>query len=304
LAEKGDRRTVFIFLDTDKHVSAFDTLLALDLFPEAEILHYAGVEEEDAQRIITDSMFPRGPSGARHTKLFLGGSDVEKVNRILEIAKKTMFPPFELAVVVDPRGAYTTASAAVAKTIPLLIDPRFNDLKGRTVTVLAGTGPVGTTAAYLYASERARVRITSRSLERAQEASERVNRRLGVELASGFKADDDESIGRAIEGAEIILSTGAQGIQLLSRDVLSKHGGSCRVVADVNAVPPTGVEGLEPGSDGDLFAEGVRGVGALSIGALKKKVEAELLRQAVEAKSGIFDFKVAYRIARSLAAKH
>ena len=136
---KPTKKTVFIFLDTDKHASPFDILTAVDLFPDAQILTYSNVAPEDSKRIIQDSMFPRGPDGAKQTKLFIGGQDVEKAIQILEIAKKSMFPPFELAVIVDPRGAYTTASAAVAKTLLTSIEKGLGDFKGKTVTVLAGT---------------------------------------------------------------------------------------------------------------------------------------------------------------------
>jgi len=126
-APKKYRKTVIIFLDTDKHASPFDILTAIDLYPEAQILHYSDVNVRDAKRIIQDAMFPRGPGGAKHTKIFIGGQDVEKALGILEVAKSSMFPPFELAVIVDPRGAYTTASAAVAKTLALFIEKGFGN---------------------------------------------------------------------------------------------------------------------------------------------------------------------------------
>ena len=114
---KPNRKKVIIFLDTDKHASPFDMLIAIDLFPEAQILHYSDVSLRDAKRIIQDAMFPRGPAGVKNTKIFIGGQDVEKALGILDVAKKSLFPPFELSVIIDPRGAYTTASAAVAKML-------------------------------------------------------------------------------------------------------------------------------------------------------------------------------------------
>ena len=117
----SSRKDVIIFLDTDKHASPFDMLIAIDLYPEAQILNYSNVEISDAKRIIQDAMFPRGPEGAKHTKVFIGGQDVEKALGILEVVQKSMFPPFELSVIIDPRGAYTTASAAVAKTLKLFV---------------------------------------------------------------------------------------------------------------------------------------------------------------------------------------
>ena len=70
---KPEFKKVFIFLDTDKHASSFDILATIDAFPDAEILKYEGVTSEDAERIVYDAMFPRGPEGARYTKIFLNG---------------------------------------------------------------------------------------------------------------------------------------------------------------------------------------------------------------------------------------
>ena len=64
---------MFIFLDTDKHTSPFDILIGVDLFPDAQILHYSDVNLLDAKRIIQDAMFPRGPGGTNYTKIFIGG---------------------------------------------------------------------------------------------------------------------------------------------------------------------------------------------------------------------------------------
>src|SRR3989304_7898140 len=124
---KPTKKTVILFLDTEKHASPFDILTAIDLFPDAQILTYRNVGPEDSKRIIQDAMFPRGPDGAKRTKVFIGGQDVEKATQMVEIAKKSMFPPFELAVIVDPRGAYTTASAAVARTLSTLMEKNLGD---------------------------------------------------------------------------------------------------------------------------------------------------------------------------------
>lgn len=73
-------KKVFIFLDTDKHASPFDILTTIDLFPESSIMKYENVTPEDAEKIVHDAMFPRGPEGAKHTKLFINGHDPELVN--------------------------------------------------------------------------------------------------------------------------------------------------------------------------------------------------------------------------------
>jgi len=289
---------VFIFLDTDKHASPFDILTTIDVFPDAAILKYEDVTVEDAEKIIYDAMFPRGPEGAKHTKIFINGRDFKRVNDILERAKKCMFPPFELAVIIDPRGAYTTATAAVAKTFELSIERGFGGLEDKAVTVLAGTGPVGQTATRLYASEKANVIVTSRDLQRASSVATKINEEFENEIVRGVEAQTSDEIGKAIENAEIVLSAGAAGTPLLPLDVLKEYGKKCKIVADINAIPPLGVEGLKSKADGEEILPNIFGIGALAIGKLKIKVEAELIKRAAEEPKGIFDYKIAYGIAK------
>ena len=291
-------KKVFIFLDTDKHASPFDILATIDVLPEAKILKYEDVKAEDAELIIYDAMFPRGPEGAKHTKIFINGRNFKRVNEILEKAKKCMFPPFELSVIVDPRGAYTTATAAVAKTLELSLAREFGDLANKTVTVLAGTGPVGQTAARLYASEKANVIVTSRDLQRATSVATKINEEFESERVRGVEAQTPEEVGKTIENAEIILSAGAAGTQLIPLNVLKEYGKKCRIVADINAIPPLGVEGLKSKTDGEEILPNIFGIGALVIGRLKIKVETELIRRAAEEPRGIFDYKIAYEIAK------
>lgn len=298
-------KKIIIFLDTDKHASPFDILTTIDVFPDAMILKYEDVTAEDAEKIVYDAMFPRGPEGAKHTKIFINGRDFKKVKDILERAKKCMFPPFELAVIVDPRGAYTTASAAVAKTLEASLSREFGNLENKTVTVLAGTGPVGQTAARIYASEEAEVILSSRDLQRASAVATKIIDETSNEKVRGVEAQTSEQIGKAIENAEIILAAGAAGIQLLPLDVLKRYGKKCRIVADINAIPPLGVEGLESKADGEEILPNVFGIGALIIGKLKNKIEVALIKRAAEEPKGIFDYKMAYEIGKkSILEKH
>ena len=293
-------KKVFIFLDTDKHASPFDILTTIDVFPEAAILKYEDVTVGDAEKIVYDTMFPRGPEGAKHTKIFINGRDFKRVNEILEKIKQCMFPPFELAIIIDPRGAYTTATAAVAKTLEISLEKRSGNLENKKVTVLAGTGPVGQTAARLYASEKANVIVTSRSLQRASSVAIKINEENKSERAQGVEAQSREEIGKAIETAEIVLSAGAAGIQLLPYDILKEYGKHCMIVADINAIPPLGVEGLKSKADGEEILPNIFGIGALAIGKLKNKIEVGLIERAAGEPKGIFDYEIAYEIAKKV----
>lgn len=291
-------KKVFIFLDTDKHASPFDILTTIDVFPEAAILKFEDVTVEDAERIVYDAMFPRGPEGAKHTKIFINGRDFRKANDILEKVKACMFPPFEVAVMIDPRGAYTTAAAAVAKTLELSLEKGLGTLETRAVTVLAGTGPVGQTAARLYASEKVNVIVTSRDLQKASSVATKINEEFEAERVRGVEAQTSEEIGKAVEGAEIVLSAGAAGTELLPLNVLKQYGKKCRIIADINAIPPLGVEGLDSNTNGKEMLPNIFGIGALAIGKLKNKTETALIRRTAEEPKGVFDFKAAFEIAK------
>jgi hypothetical protein len=297
----SSRKDVIIFLDTDKYASPFDMLVAIDLYPDAQIINYSNVEVSDAKRLIQDAMFPRGPEGAKHTKVFIGGQDVDKALEILKVIKKSMFPPFELSVIVDPRGSNTTASAAVAKTMKLFEEKGFGDFKGKTAAILAGTGPVGVVAARLYASEGGNVVLTSRKLDRATAVADKINEELGTKQVRGAQAGTAEKIGEAIKDADIVLACGAAGIELLPLSVLEKYGQKVKVLGDINAVPPLGIEGMKATHKGKEFTPGKFGIGALAIGPLKIQVEGEMFKQAVENPSGIVDYKDAYALAKKLA---
>jgi hypothetical protein len=296
----SSRKNVIIFLDTDKYASPFDILVAIDLYPDAQIINYSNVEVSDAKRLIQDAMFPRGPEGAKHTKVFIGGQDVDKALEILKVIKKSMFPPFQLSVIVDPRGSNTTASAAVAKTMKLF-EEKFGDFKGKTAAILAGTGPVGVVAARLYASEGGNVVLTSRKLDRATAAADKINEELGAKQVCGAQAASPEEIGEAIKDADVVLACGAAGIELLPLSVLEKYGKKVKVLGDINAVPPLGIEGLKATHKGKEFTPGKFGIGALAIGPLKIQVEGEMFKQAVESPSGIVSYNDAYKLAKKLA---
>jgi hypothetical protein len=293
-------KRVFIFFDTDKHASPFDILTTIDAFPDAAILKYEDVTVEDAEKIVYDAIFPRGPEGVKHTKIFVNGRDFERVNNVLERIKSCMIAPFEAAVIVDPRGAYTTASAAVAKTLELSNLKGLGTLENKSVTVLAGTGPVGQTAARLYASENADVTVTSRSLQKASSVAAKINEESGSEKLRGVEAQTPEQVGKAIEKTEIVLSAGAAGIGLLPLNVLREHGKKCGIVLDINAIPPLGVEGMESDVNGKEILPHIFGIGALIIGKFKNKVEWELIKRVAEEPKGIFDYKAAYEIAKKI----
>jgi hypothetical protein len=302
LAQQPSYKTVFVFLDTDKYCSPFDLLVAIDAFPDSMIFKYENVTGEDAPKIVYDLLFPRGPEGAKHTKVFINGSNFEMVEQVVAATQKAMkSAPWGNSIIVDPRGGYSTAAAAVAKTFGASMEKGLGSLEGKKVTVLAGTGPVGQTAARIYAAEKADVTITSRALAKGQVIADKINQECGATRVKVVEVSKPEQTAAAVKDAEIILAAGAGGIQLLSASDLVKAS-KCRIVGDINAIKPLGVEGLGPNDDKEM-KPGVWGIGALAIGKLKIKTEMEMIKRATAEPSGLFDYAIAYTIAKDQILK-
>jgi hypothetical protein len=302
LAQQPSYKTVFVFLDTDKYCSPFDMLVAIDAFPDSMIFKYENVTGEDAPKIVYDLLFPRGPEGAKHTKVFINGSNFEMVEQVVAATQKAMkSAPWGNSIIVDPRGGYSTAAAAVAKTFGASMEKGLGSLEGKKVTVLAGTGPVGQTAARIYATEKADVTITSRALAKGQVIADKINQECGATRVKVVEVSKPEQTAEAVKDAEIILAAGAGGIQLLSASDLAKAS-KCKIVGDINAIKPLGVEGLGPNDDKEM-KPGVWGIGALAIGKLKIKTEMEMIKRATAEPSGLFDYAIAYTIAKDQILK-
>ena len=303
LTEQPSFKTVFVFLDTDKYCSPFDMLVAIDAFPDSMIFKYENVTDEDAPKIVYDLLFPRGPLGAAHTKIFINGSNFDMVNKVVEATQKCMkSAPWGNSIIVDPRGGYSTAAGAVAKTLGASLEKGFGALEGKNVTVLAGTGPVGQTAARIYAAEKANVTISSRSSAKGQAVADKINEEVGAQRVRVVEVRSSEQTGVAIKDVEIVLAAGAGGIQLLSQADLNKSS-TCKIVADINAIKPLGVEGLGSNDDGKELKPGVYGIGALAIGKLKIKIEKEMITRATLEPQGLFDYAVAYEIGKNAILK-
>jgi hypothetical protein len=103
---------------------------------------------------------------------------------------------------------------------------------------------------------------------------------------------------RALEGAQVCLTAGAAGTTLLRRDVWARHP-TLVALADVNAVPPLGIEGIEA-TDKGAAREGKVVFGALGIGSLKMKVHKACVARLFERNDEVLDLEAIYSVARSV----
>jgi len=283
-------RPVLLHLDVDPKPSAFDLITACDAGAEV-VLPYGGVTPGEVGALVYGALFTRKVSHLRHTAIFVGGSKVDEAEEVMEQVLKTFFGPFRVSVMFDANGCNTTAAAAVRKMASAL------KLEGRRVLVLAGTGPVGLRAAALLAREGARVRLSSRSPDRAQSAAEKLREQRGLEVEP-ICVTGGEDLEAALNGAEAVLACGAAGVRLMPGETWVSRP-ELKVLADVNAVEPLGIEGIKATDDGEE-REGKIVFGALAIGGLKMRIHHTALGRLFEANDQVFDLEEIYELSGHL----
>mgnify|MGYP005846869559 CR=1 FL=1 len=286
-----ERKHLLYFMTTDPYPSPFDINMAYDAGFHAGI-PYGTVTAETGTLLVHDIIVSRGPKGAKFSALLIGGNDVEVAEKVREAAVKSMFPPFQVSLMIDPKGAYTTAAALVAK-----VEKAFGGFRERKAAILGGTGPVGRVAATLCAKNGCEVIIGSRSRESAERLAKAIGEKSGGVVKGAQMGTDEEKI-PILQGVDLILATAKAGVQILSQAALEALPAG-KLVADVNAVPPTGIAGLDPSDDFKEIAPGIRGIGALAIGVLKYDVEMEMLETIRTSQQfTVLDSSTAMEIAR------
>jgi methylene-tetrahydromethanopterin dehydrogenase len=283
-----------------RHVSPFDVNMALDAGFNA-VVPYINVEEREVKGLVQDAIFSRGPKGAKRTAIFIGGKNAILALDMLEEARHAMVPPFVVSVFADPAGSFTTAAAMVACVEKTLETKYSTTLRDRRVVVFGATGVVGFSAAVIAAQEGARVTLVGYDgVKRVKDLAGNAKSRFDVALEHA-DGSSDQLKSAAIEDAEVVLCAAAAGVQVLSRAQLGKTP-NLKIAADVNAVPPAGVEGVDVQANGDALAgTNGMGIGALAIGNIKYKVEAGLFKKMIEAQKALYlDFRDAFALAREI----
>lgn len=288
-------KKILIYISPEKYSSLFDLILGYDGGADI-VVPYSDTGGEDIRDVVYSCVYTRGTNGRKNTAIFIGGPDVNKgdefMSSIISIFKE-LPEEFRVSVVADPHGAHTTSCACAVK-----IKKALGDLKGLNATIIAGTGPVGQSISILLAKQGCNVRITSRKLSRAKEVCAIIKKKHGASITP-FEAKDPRTIEKAVSDADIVVATGPEGVTLLPKKAWSKNP-RIKVLADVNAVPPCGIEGIEPRDDGKQMADGRIAIGALSIGSLKIKVHHRIVEKLFEEKGQILDLEKIYSVAETL----
>ncbi len=286
-------RKLLLQLDSSRLPSVFDRVVAYDGGAD-EVMSYGGITEADVRDLIHGCIFTRGPKDLKNSAVFVGGADIAVGEALLAAATKAMFKPFMVSAMLDSNGSNTTAVAAVAKMVQAA-----GDVRGKRVLIVAGTGPVGIRAAGLFAKAGADVCITSRKAEAGERARDLVLKRFGGTVSAIAMPDARDAI-KACEHAGLLLNAGPAGVMLVPKQAWANRPG-LKVVADVNAVPPLGIEGVDVMDDG-VTKQGVACFGALAIGNLKMKVHKACIARLFERNDLVLDAETIADVARELMA--
>jgi methylene-tetrahydromethanopterin dehydrogenase len=298
------KRSILHMLDPMPNNSPFDINMAMDAGFDV-LMPYGNVKLDNVYRLTQDVIFSRGPTGMKRTGIFIGGRDLGLAMDMLDACQQAMVPPFEVSILADPSGAFTTAAALVACVEKELKTKHGKELKDCNALVFGGTGPVGIATGVIASLAGAETILADHlSIDSALDVAKAYNRRFGCELKGACAASEADKA-ELVADVDIIFCAAKAGIQVLSSAVL-KEARQLKVAGDVNAVPPLGIEGIKRSDSGvplihAINAQGAVVVGALAVGNVKYQLQNEMLKLMLVTEQTLYlDFREAFKKAREL----
>jgi hypothetical protein len=104
-----------------------------------------------------------------------------------------------------------------------------------------------------------------------------------------------------MEGCQLVIAAGAAGATLLPRSAWQDVKG-LEVLVDLNAVPPSGIEGVNV-MDRGTRRDTVICYGALGVGGTKMKIHKAAIRRLFEASDQVFDAEELLAIGRQMGSE-
>jgi hypothetical protein len=285
-------KNILIQLDTDSLPSTFDRVVAVDAGVD-ELFSYGNVTPENVEGLVHGAIFTRKPSDLRHTAIFIGGSNVAAGEALLKATTKTLFGPFKISVMMDSNGSNTTAAATV------LAAAKHLDLSKTTAVVLAGTGPVGCRVAQLLLNLGATVRLGSRSIERSRATCEIMTTGADASKLTAHETQSERGHREACQGVDLVVAAGAAKTRLISAEQL-KSISTVKMVIDLNAVAPSGIEGVNV-MDKAADLNGAIAYGAIGVGGLKMKIHHAAVKSLFESNDRVLETVSIFELGRTLA---
>ena len=286
-------KKLLLHLDTDISPSTFDQVVAYDSNVD-NIIAYGGITVDNVTSHVHGMIFTRSVDNLKNSAIFIGGSNVSASDLVGAAVKRAFFGPMTVSVMLDPNGSNTTAAAIVSK---VMTNYDVNDKK----VVIIGSGPVGQRTALFFLNEGAgEVVITSRDITRSTAISLQMKSAYGVNITAG-EAANDESVNKLLNDAHVAIACGPPGVCVIPQSAWESND-TLEVVADVNAVPPQGIAGLDV-MDNGTDKKGIRFYGALTIGNFKMKVHRAAIKSLYESNNQFLNESTIYDIACKITSK-
>jgi methylene-tetrahydromethanopterin dehydrogenase len=282
-----------------KNASPFDVNMAYDAGFD-KIMPYTNVALDEVVALTQDAMFSRSPSGIKREALFFGGRDIHVALEMQKAAALSMFTPFEISTMTDPSGAFTTAAAMIAK-IDVKLKSHNQSLAQQTIAIFGASGTVGTTSALIAAAQGATVHMVAhKNVVQTQAYADVLHEKYGFKLAV-VDGITDVAKTQVLNSATVAICAAVAGVRVLETAHFAQSK-TLKIIADVNAVAPSGAAGVEVMSDGGLIADTqIAGFGALMIGQLKYKTQQKLLQNMLASEMPVhLDFNNAFEVARDI----
>ena len=292
-----------------KNVSPFDVNMAYDAGFD-KIMPYTNVALEEVVALTQDAMFSRstsnkqGLSGIQREALFFGGRDIHLALEMQKAAVLSLFTPFEMSTMSDPSGAFTTAAAMIAK-IDAYLKLNHQTLAQQTIAIFGASGTVGTTAALIAAAQGASVQlIAHKDVLQTQAYADTLFKKYAFKLQV-VDGTTDVAKTQILNAATVAICAAIAGVRVLETEYFAQSK-TLKIIADVNAVAPSGAAGVDVMSDGGLIAGTqtsgqIVGIGALMIGQLKYKTQQKLLQNMLASDVPVhLDFNDAFEMARDI----
>ena len=286
-------------ISPQENVSPFDVNMACDAGYDV-VIPYTSVNLTDVKGLIQDAIFSRSVNNAKKTGVFICGKDASLALDMMDVAKKSMVPPFEISVFPDPAGSFTTAAAMVACTEKTLKEKFQTDLNKKRVMIYGGKGIVGGISAIMCAQNGADCTIIGYDgIKNVQKKADEYKSRFGVDIKPG-DGSSDEMNSSFLPDADVIFCAARAGTQVLSKQQLS-IAENAMVLADVNAVPPAGLEGVGIKDDNQKHDCGGLSIGPLTSGDIKVKTQYKMFEKMCSTDKPLYlNFDEALKTAREI----
>ena len=294
-----EKKNILHMLSPQANVSPFDVNMAVDAGYDI-IIPYTNVNLSDIKSLSQDAIFSRSVSNAKKTGLFICGKDASLALDMMDAAKDAMVPPFEISVFPDPAGSFTTAAAMVACTEKTLKEKFSSSLKDKKIMIYGGKGIVGGISSIMCAKAGSHCTIIGYDgIENVAKKSSEYKSRFNVEIIPG-DGSTDELNSSYLPEADIIFCAARAGTQVISKEQL-KEAKKLKIIADVNAVPPAGIEGVNLNDNDEKHECGALSIGPLTSGDIKVKTQYQMFEKMCQTDKPLYlNFDKALEIARKI----